>query len=201
MRRTIDAGATVDCRTFEGSRSSSSKNTPSLVILPSACRSALQDTPRPTGQEAPWRGRRMTRTSWQKYLPPNCAPMPMRCVSACTSFSRARSRNARPPGLPLLGGAGWSAKRPVASTNKARSESQAARTWLADCRSSAPTRTSPSSAFAQPTSRPPPGQGGTAGKPRCRATRSSPPGTSSCSSDSAAPTARQREASARSHRR
>ena len=31
----------------------------------------------PTGQLAPWRGRRMTRTSWQKYLPPNWAPMPM----------------------------------------------------------------------------------------------------------------------------
>ena len=30
----------------------------------------------PTGQEAPWRGRRMTRTSWAKYLPPNWAPMP-----------------------------------------------------------------------------------------------------------------------------
>ena len=30
----------------------------------------------PTGQEAPWRGSRITRTSWQKYLPPNWAPMP-----------------------------------------------------------------------------------------------------------------------------
>ena len=29
--------------------------------------------------EAPWRGRRITRTSWQKYFPPNCAPIPMRC--------------------------------------------------------------------------------------------------------------------------
>ena len=29
-----------------------------------------------TGHEAPWRGRRITRTSWQKYLPPNWAPMP-----------------------------------------------------------------------------------------------------------------------------
>ena len=28
------------------------------------------------GSEAPWRGSRMTRTSWQKYLPPNCAPTP-----------------------------------------------------------------------------------------------------------------------------
>ena len=34
-----------------------------------------------TGSEAPWRGRRMTRTSWQKYLPPNCAPTPICWVS------------------------------------------------------------------------------------------------------------------------
>ena len=33
-----------------------------------------------TGQDAPCRGSRMTRTSWQKYLPPNCAPMPIRRV-------------------------------------------------------------------------------------------------------------------------
>jgi hypothetical protein len=39
------------------------------------CRSAEHDTPMPTGHDAPWRGRRITRTSWQKYLPPNCAPM------------------------------------------------------------------------------------------------------------------------------
>ena len=30
------------------------------------CRSAEHDTPNPTGQEAPWRGSRITRTSWQK---------------------------------------------------------------------------------------------------------------------------------------
>jgi hypothetical protein len=41
------------------------------------CRSALHDTPMPTGSDAPCRGSRITRTSWQKYLPPNCAPMPM----------------------------------------------------------------------------------------------------------------------------
>jgi hypothetical protein len=46
------------------------------VILPFAWRSALHDTPMPTGQLAPCRGSRITRTSWQKYLPPNCAPMP-----------------------------------------------------------------------------------------------------------------------------
>ena len=40
-----------------------------------------RDLPRPffaiaTGHEAPCRGSRTTRTSWQKYLPPNWAPMP-----------------------------------------------------------------------------------------------------------------------------
>ena len=47
------------------------------MILPSACRSAEQDTAIATGQDAPCRGSRITRTSWQKYLPPNCAPMPI----------------------------------------------------------------------------------------------------------------------------
>ena len=40
-------------------------------------RSAEHDTPRPTGHDAPWRGSRITRTSCAKYLPPNCAPMPV----------------------------------------------------------------------------------------------------------------------------
>ena len=62
-----------------GSVSSCSRNTPSAVILPSAWRSAEQDTAIATGHDAPWRGRRITRTSWQKYLPPNCAPMPNVC--------------------------------------------------------------------------------------------------------------------------
>ncbi len=44
---------------------------PSRLIFPRICRSAEQETPMPTGQEAPWRGSRITRTSWQKYLPPN----------------------------------------------------------------------------------------------------------------------------------
>ena len=35
-----------------------------------------QDTARARGRDAPWRGRRTTRTSWQKDLPPNCAPLP-----------------------------------------------------------------------------------------------------------------------------
>jgi len=88
-------------RYLAGLVSSCSRNTPSDVILPRAysiqegkedckrifsslelrregqatCRSAEHDTPMPTGQDAPWRGRRITRTSWQKYLPPNWAPM------------------------------------------------------------------------------------------------------------------------------
>ncbi|CAM5228713.1 hypothetical protein STANM309S_01639 [Streptomyces tanashiensis] len=46
-----------------------------------------------TGSEAPWRGRRTTRTSWQKYLPPNCgAPMPIFCVSSKTFSSSSLSR-------------------------------------------------------------------------------------------------------------
>ena len=44
----------------------------------------------------------MTRTSWQKYLPPNCAPTPSRSVSSWTSCSIARSRNARPSAAPLV---------------------------------------------------------------------------------------------------
>ena len=47
------------------------------MILPSAWRSAEQHTAIATGQLAPWRGSRITRASWQKYLPPNCAPMPV----------------------------------------------------------------------------------------------------------------------------
>ena len=50
--------------------------TPSLVIFPLICRSAEQETPKPTGQDAPCPGRRITRTSWQKYFPLNCAPNP-----------------------------------------------------------------------------------------------------------------------------
>ena len=68
----------VSGRYFAGSVSSCSRKTPSAVILPSACRSAEQDTAIATGHEAPCRGSRTTRTSWQKYLPPNCAPIPKR---------------------------------------------------------------------------------------------------------------------------
>ena len=65
---------------------------PPAVILPSACRSAEHDTAIATGHEAPCRGSRTTRTSWQKYLPPNCAPMPNDWVSLKTSSSSSRSR-------------------------------------------------------------------------------------------------------------
>ena len=76
-----------------GSVSSCSRNTPSLVIFPSACRSAEHDTAIATGHDAPCRGSRTTRTSWQKYLPPNCAPMPMFLVMPSTCSSSSRSRN------------------------------------------------------------------------------------------------------------
>ena len=46
-----------------GSVSSCSRNTPSRVILPTACRSAEHETAIATGQEAPCRGSRITRTS------------------------------------------------------------------------------------------------------------------------------------------
>ena len=88
-------------RYFAGLCSSSSRNTPSLVILPSAWRSAEHDTPSPIGSDAPCRGSRITRTSWQKYLPPNCAPTPSDCVIFSTSCSIARSRKAWPSSQPL----------------------------------------------------------------------------------------------------
>ncbi len=57
----------------------------------------------PIGRLAPWRGRRITRTSWQKYLPPNCAPMPIRRVISSTCRSMSRSRKAWPAGVPSVG--------------------------------------------------------------------------------------------------
>ena len=58
-----------------------------------------------TGQDAPCRGSRITRTSWQKYLPPNCAPMPIRRVMSSTSASSSRSRNPCPAADPVTGSA------------------------------------------------------------------------------------------------
>src|SRR5215468_2335424 len=76
---------------------------PSWVILASAWRSAEHDTATATGHDAPCRGSRTTRTSWQKYLPPNWAPMPNCRVSSSTSASSARSRNPCPVGDPAVG--------------------------------------------------------------------------------------------------
>ena len=86
-----------------GSVSSCSRKMPSGVIFALIWRSALQETPMPTGRLAPCRGRRITRTSWQKYLPPNCAPMPSWRVNASTSCSISRSRMAWPARLPSVG--------------------------------------------------------------------------------------------------
>ena len=82
-------------------------NTPSGVILPSTWRSAEHDTAMATGSEAPWRGSRTTRTSWQKYLPPNWAPMPNCRVSSSTFSSSSVSRKPWPVAAsPALGS--WS---------------------------------------------------------------------------------------------
>ena len=74
--------------------SSFSIQMPSRLIFALMLRSAEQETPIPTGQEAPWRGRRITRMSCAKYLPPNCAPSPRFCASASSSCSSCTSRNA-----------------------------------------------------------------------------------------------------------
>ena len=55
------------------------------------------------GSDAPCRGSRMTRASWQKYLPPNWAPMPIRRVSSSTCCSSSRSRKPCPSTEPSLG--------------------------------------------------------------------------------------------------
>ena len=73
------------------------------MIFPSACRSAEHDTAIATGHDAPCRGSRTTRTSWQKYLPPNCAPMPMFLVMPSTCSSSSRSRNPCPAADPDVG--------------------------------------------------------------------------------------------------
>ena len=75
------------------------------MIFASAWRSAEQETPIPTGSDAPWRGSRITRTSWQKYLPPNWAPMPSSRERFRTSRSSSTSRKARSSGFPVVGSA------------------------------------------------------------------------------------------------
>mmetsp|Transcript_32903 Transcript_32903/g.93528 ORF Transcript_32903/g.93528 Transcript_32903/m.93528 type:complete len:219 (-) Transcript_32903:743-1399(-) len=89
-------------RYFDGSVSSCSMKIPSFVIFASAWRSALHETPMATGQEAPCRGNRMTRTSWQKYLPPNWAPIPISWLIFLIFSSISRSRKARPSLLPVV---------------------------------------------------------------------------------------------------
>ena len=105
MRTTPSArwSSATSGRNCAGSRSSTSRNAPAGVIFALACRSALHETAMATGQEAPWRGRRMTRTSWQKYFPPNCAPMPNSRVICSTSASISRSRNPWPAAEPWVG--------------------------------------------------------------------------------------------------
>ncbi len=66
------------------------------MIFAFAWRSAEQETAIAIGSEAPCLGRRMTLTSWQKYLPPNCAPIPSFWVRAKTSFSSSISLKALP---------------------------------------------------------------------------------------------------------
>lgn len=46
---------------------------------------------------------RMTLTSWQKYLPPNCAPIPISWQILSTLSSHSKSRNARPEASPDVG--------------------------------------------------------------------------------------------------
>mmetsp|Transcript_99446 Transcript_99446/g.315629 ORF Transcript_99446/g.315629 Transcript_99446/m.315629 type:complete len:200 (+) Transcript_99446:167-766(+) len=83
--------------------SSSSIKTPWSVILARTWRSALHETPMPTGQEAPCRGSLMTLASCTKYFPPYCAPMPRPCAMSLILSSHSTSRNARPPALPEVG--------------------------------------------------------------------------------------------------
>lgn len=86
-----------------GLASSLSMNTPSLFIFANCCLSALQLTPIDTGHDAPCLNIRITRTSWQNYLPPNWAPMPKSCVILSTFFSVSMHLNARPNSFPLSG--------------------------------------------------------------------------------------------------
>ena len=86
-----------------GLSSSFSIQIPSLLIFALILRSALQLTPKPMGHDAPWRGKRTTRTSWARYLPPNCAPNPMFCASSSNCFSSSMSRKARPVSSPVVG--------------------------------------------------------------------------------------------------
>ncbi|MPM41058.1 hypothetical protein SDC9_87707 [bioreactor metagenome] len=76
---------------------------PFLLIFALMLRSAEHETPIPTGHDAPWRGKRITRTSCVKYFPPNCAPSPNFSEAIFSFSSISRSRNACPNSLPLVG--------------------------------------------------------------------------------------------------
>ena len=52
---------------------------------------------------APWRGRRITRASSAKYLPPNWAPIPLLRAISITFASSSGSRNAWPSLFPSVG--------------------------------------------------------------------------------------------------
>ena len=86
-----------------GFASKVSSQIPSLLIFAFTFLSALQLTPIPTGQEAPWRGRRITLISCAKYFPPNCAPMPRQCAALRRRFSISTSLNAYPSSLAEVG--------------------------------------------------------------------------------------------------
>ena len=92
----LRCSSVVSGKNCAGSRSNSSRKIPSLVILAFAWRSAEQETAIAMGSDAPWRGKRTTRTSWQKYLPPNCAPIPKVRVSSRTFCSNSTSRKPWP---------------------------------------------------------------------------------------------------------
>lgn len=73
-----------------------SSQIPCLLILALILRSAEQERAIAIGQEPPWRGKRITRISWAKYLPPNCAPMPNSRLALSNSASSAVSRTPGP---------------------------------------------------------------------------------------------------------
>ena len=83
------------------SRSELLEERPTGVILASACRSAEQLTAIAIGALAPCRGRRITRTSWQKYCATELRPIPNSRVCSSTACSMSRSRYPLPSGPPV----------------------------------------------------------------------------------------------------
>ena len=70
-----DASSRLAGKNRAGFSSNFSRKIPFLFILALIFRSAEQLTPKLTGHDAPCRGKRITRTSWTKYFPPNWAPI------------------------------------------------------------------------------------------------------------------------------